>query len=215
MTTDTDKASDKLVEMALKAAFEKGWCAAAQWAQRDDLRHDTGSIAYAGQRDAILAGKAAEVRAAIIADLCGDVEPVALMFQHNATGRIAFVDTWQKNNGWATANPRYKEVGALHGASTVAALKSRADALQARVDAMNTQATREPVGLPAFTPLNPIQDVYEKLHAGRLGAHWLWVVIEQIAAGIPESDAMREFGYYAQSNKAADIAASTAKGNAS
>lgn len=79
MTTDTDKASDKLVEMALKAAFEKGWCAAAQWAQRDDLRHDTGSIAYAGQRDAILAGKAAEVRAAIIADLCGDVEPVAWM----------------------------------------------------------------------------------------------------------------------------------------
>ena len=58
----TDK-HDKLVEMALKAAFEKGWCAAAQWAQRDDLRHDTGSIAYAGQRDAILAGKAAEVRA--------------------------------------------------------------------------------------------------------------------------------------------------------
>ena len=137
----TDK-HDKLVEMALKAAFEKGWCAAAQWAQRDDLRHDTGSIAYAGQRDAILAGKAAEVRAAIIADLCGDVEPVALMFQHNATGRIAFVDTWQKNNGWATANPRYKEVGALHGASTVAALKSERDALQARVDALEKDAAR-------------------------------------------------------------------------
>jgi len=130
MTTDTDKASDKLVEMALKAAFEKGWCAAAQWAQRDDLRHDTGSIAYAGQRDAILAGKAAEVRAAIIADLCGDVEPVALMFQHSETGRIAFVDAWQKENGWATANPRYKEVGALHGASTVAALKARVAELE-------------------------------------------------------------------------------------
>jgi len=130
MTTDTDKASDKLVEMALKAAFEKGWCAAAQWAQRDDLRHDTGSIAYAGQRDAILAGKAAEVRAAIIADLCGDVEPVAFMFQHSETGRIAFVDAWQKENGWATANPRYKEVGALHGASTVAALKAQVAELE-------------------------------------------------------------------------------------
>ncbi len=132
MTTDTDKASDKLVEMALKAAFEKGWCAAAQWAQRDDLRHDTGSIAYAGQRDAILAGKAAEVRAAIIADLCGDVEPVAEFGGRRQTpeGTTEFwgvlLEPWD-------APPKGSQ---LYSASTVAALKSRADALQARVDAV-------------------------------------------------------------------------------
>lgn len=67
---------------------------------------------------------------AIIASLCGDVEPVAYMFQHGETGRITFVDTWQKENGWAAANPRYSEVGALHGASTVAALKARVAELE-------------------------------------------------------------------------------------
>ncbi len=142
MTTDTDKASDKLVEMALKAAFEKGWCAAAQWAQRDDLRHDTGSIAYAGQRDAILAGKAAEVRAAIIADLCGDVEPVAFMFQHSETGRVTFVDAWQKENGWSAGNPRFKEVGALYGASTLAAAQALNAELVARVEGLEKDAAR-------------------------------------------------------------------------
>jgi len=142
MTTDTDKASDKMVEMALKAAFEKGWCAAAQWAQRDDLRHDTGSIAYAGQRDAILAGKAAEVRAAIIADLCGDVEPVAFMFQHSETGRITFVDAWQKENGWSAGNPKFKEVGALYGASTLAAAQALNAELVARVEGVEKDAAR-------------------------------------------------------------------------
>lgn len=39
--------------------------------------------------------------------------------------------------------------------------------------------------------------VHDKLHEGKLGAHWLWCVIEQIAAGVPEDEAMREFGYYA------------------
>jgi len=142
MTTDTDKASDKLVEMALKAAFEKGWCAAAQWAQRDDLRHDTGSIAYAGQRDAILAGKAAEVRAAIIADLCGDVEPVAFMFQHSETGRITFVDAWQKENGWAAGNPRFFEVDALVPASTLAAAQALNAELVARLEGLEKDAAR-------------------------------------------------------------------------
>lgn len=41
-----------------------------------------------------------------------------------------------------------------------------------------------------------VLETYRKLHEGKLGAHWLWVVIEQIAAGIPEPEAMREFGYY-------------------
>jgi len=68
--------------------------------------------------------------AAHVASLCADVEPVAFMFQHSETGRIAFVDAWQKENGWATANPRYKEVGTMHGASTVAALKAEIEALR-------------------------------------------------------------------------------------
>lgn len=38
---------------------------------------------------------------------------------------------------------------------------------------------------------------YDKLHKAKLGAHWLWCVIEQIAAGIPEDEAMRGYGYYA------------------
>ncbi len=131
MTTDTDKASDKLVEMALKAAFEKGWCAAAQWAQRDDLRHDTGSIAYAGQRDAILAGKAAEVRAAIIADLCGDVEPVAWMGVSGVGERI--VSKTQMYPFMTTP---------LYPASTVAALKAERDAALARVAELEKDAAR-------------------------------------------------------------------------
>ena len=38
--------------------------------------------------------------------------------------------------------------------------------------------------------------IYEKLHANKLGAHWLWVVIEQIAAGVPEDEAFKSFDYY-------------------
>jgi hypothetical protein len=37
---------------------------------------------------------------------------------------------------------------------------------------------------------------YDKLHKDKLGAHWLWCAIEQIAAGVPEDEAMRSFGYY-------------------
>jgi len=149
MTTDTDKASDKLVEMALKAAFEKGWCAAAQWAQRDDLRHDTGSIAYAGQRDAILAGKAAEVRAAIIADLCGDVEPVAWVYWHPSDTTYDGPDTLHKKAVSRFTDDTRKAMMAkgwlfepLYPASTVAALKSRADALAARVAELEKDAGR-------------------------------------------------------------------------
>lgn len=41
-----------------------------------------------------------------------------------------------------------------------------------------------------------ITKVYDALHKDKLGAHWLWCVIEQIAAGIPETEAMAQFGYY-------------------
>jgi len=138
MTTDTDK----LVETALNDAYEKGWCAAAQWANRDDLRHDTGSIAYEGQRDAILAGCASGLRSAILADAAKDVEPVAFMFQHSETGRITFVDAWQKENGWAAGNPRFFEVDALVPASTLAAAQALNAELVARLEGLEKDAAR-------------------------------------------------------------------------
>jgi len=141
MTTDTDK----LVEMALASG--------AQY-------HITTDPGVWLELDAATLGAFASAH---IASLCGDVEPVAFMFQHSETGRITFVDAWQKENGWATANPRYKEVGALHGASTVAALKSRADALQARVDAMPEGFTQ---GIDAAAKmLDKMADDYSNAHA--------------------------------------------------
>lgn len=107
----TDK-HDKLVEMALKSGA---------------VNHFVQGLP---DRYAFSLSELTSFRAAIIADLCGDVEPVAFMFQHSETGRVTFVDAWQKENGWAAANPRYSEVGALHGASTVAALKARVAELE-------------------------------------------------------------------------------------
>lgn len=80
--------------------------------------------------------------AAHVASLCADVEPVAFMFQHSETGRIAFVDAWQKENGWALANPRYSEVGTMHGASTVASLTAQRDQALARVAELEKDAAR-------------------------------------------------------------------------
>lgn len=40
-----------------------------------------------------------------------------------------------------------------------------------------------------------ITAVHDKLHEGTLGAHWLWCVIEQVANGIPESQALADFGW--------------------
>lgn len=138
-TTDMD---DKLIQ-ALNDAFEKGWCAAAQWASRDDLRHDTGSVAYSGQRDAILAGCASGLRSAILADAAKDVEPVAFMFQHSETGRITFVDAWQKENGWAAGNPRFFEVDALVPASTLAAAQALNAELVARLEGLEKDAAED------------------------------------------------------------------------
>jgi len=36
---------------------------------------------------------------------------------------------------------------------------------------------------------------YERLHEGKLGAHWLWVALERIANGEPEIEVMRDYGY--------------------
>ena len=48
-----------------------------------------------------------------------------------------------------------------------------------------------------------ITAVYDKLHENKLGAHWLWCVIEKIAAGESEEEAMREYGYYVRAALAA------------
>lgn len=47
-----------------------------------------------------------------------------------------------------------------------------------------------------------ITAVYDKLHENKLGAHWLWCVIEKIAAGESEEEAMREYGYYSRADGA-------------
>ena len=49
---------------------------------------------------------------------------------------------------------------------------------------------------PADEGEREIIATYKALHANKLGAHWLWVVIEQIAAGVPEDEAFKSFGYY-------------------
>lgn len=85
---------------------------------------------------------AAAVIAAHTAKVPGDVEPVAFMFQHSETGRIAFVDAWQKENGWSAGNPRFKEVGALYGASTLAAAQALNAELVARLEGLEKDAAR-------------------------------------------------------------------------
>lgn len=42
-----------------------------------------------------------------------------------------------------------------------------------------------------------VLNTYEKLHKGKLGAHWIWVAMERIAAGENEIRVMREYGYEA------------------
>ena len=134
MTTDTDK----LVETALNDAYEKGWCAAAQWANRDDLRHDTGSIAYEGQRDAILSGNAA----GLVASLCADAEPVAWMMQWPNHGPSFTIDK-SDYVYWVDGKATYPDVLVpLVPASTVAAITAQRDAALARVAELEKDAAR-------------------------------------------------------------------------
>ena len=116
----TDK-HDKLVEAAQAAGF----CY-------------VGGTLFAHDID--LTPKLAAFASAHVASLCAGVGPVAFMFQHSETGRIAFVDAWQKENGWALANPRYSEVGTMHGASTVASLTAQRDQALARVAELEKDA---------------------------------------------------------------------------
>ena len=126
MTTDTDK----LVETALNDAYEKGWCAAAQWANRDDLRHDTGSIAYEGQRDAILSGNAA----GLVASLCADVEPVAIYH-----GRCV-IDCGEHGHLDMQLLKLIPAGSNLYPASTVAFLTAQRDAALSRVAELEKDA---------------------------------------------------------------------------
>lgn len=98
---------------------------------------------------------------------------------------------WLAANGLSSAR-KYAAAEAQPAGQPVAALASEL----AAIGAADQQAWDSVQ--PAVQQPGRIRDVYDKLHAGKLGAHWLWVVIEQIAAGITEADAMREFGYYAQ-----------------
>jgi hypothetical protein len=41
-------------------------------------------------------------------------EPAAWQYQHEETGRILFVDPWQKENGWEEANDRFVLVGPVY-----------------------------------------------------------------------------------------------------
>ena len=130
---------DKLIQ-ALNDAFEKGWCAAAQWASRDDLRHDTGSVAYSGQRDAILAGKASGLRSAILADAAKDVEPVAWgIFANNGNIRFWACD---KASADSQAAKTGGDVEGLCLASTLAAAQALNAELVARVEGLEKDAAR-------------------------------------------------------------------------
>jgi len=120
MTTDTDK----LVEMARErgafySAAARGWLTF-----RPDML--------------------ADFRAAIIADLAADVEPVAHMWQHDETGRTGFVEhaPAEELEQWERINKPRRFVAKLYSASTVAALKAENEALRARVAELEKDAAR-------------------------------------------------------------------------
>lgn len=138
MTTDTDK----LVETALNDAYEKGWCAAAQWANRDDLRHDTGSIAYEGQRDAILSGNAA----GLVASLCADVEQDGFRLVSVNAGFTELMEALDRadRKGYMpdAIYSAYEGFQYRDPASTVASLTAQRDAALARVAELEKDAAR-------------------------------------------------------------------------
>lgn len=107
MTTDTDKASDKLVEMALKSGA---------------VNHFVQGLP---DRYAFSLSELTAFRAAIIADLCGDVEPVAYTWWDVAGARHL---DFRAPKGLSRA--RSTGVDGLVPASTVAALKAEIEALR-------------------------------------------------------------------------------------
>lgn len=53
-------------------------------------------------------------RAALAQQPSAQQEPVAWMWQHEETGRIGFIDEWQKMHGWEANNPRLKIIKPLY-----------------------------------------------------------------------------------------------------
>ena len=146
MTTDTDK----LVEMARErgafySAAARGWLTF-----RPDML--------------------ADFRAAIIADLAADVEPVAHMWQHDETGRTGFVEhaPAEELEQWERINKPRRFVAKLYSASTVAALKAERDAALARVAELEKDAEPEEFtrGIDAAAKmLDKMADDYSNDHA--------------------------------------------------
>lgn len=110
----TESDTDKLVRIA-----------AAAGASLDD------SLGYYRFSEAALSAFAS----AHIASLCGDVEPVAHMWQHDETGRTGFVEhaPAEELEQWERINKPRRFVAKLYPATTVAALKAENEALRARV----------------------------------------------------------------------------------
>ena len=135
MTTDTDK----LVEMAVAAG---------------GMQLTSGNVALSPE-------ELAAFRAAIIASLCGDVEPVAHMWQHDETGRTGFVEhaPAEELEQWERINRPRRFVAKLYTASTVAALKAENEALRARV------AELEEAALQFISDFGQAQEQAEKAAA--------------------------------------------------
>ena len=135
MTTETDK----LVEMARAAGAERA-VPGLFYMTLDNL---------------------AAFRAAIIADLAADVEPVAHMWQHDETGRTGFVEhaPAEELEQWERINKPRRFVAKLYSASTVAALKAENEALRARV------AELEEAALQFISDFGQAQEQAEKAAA--------------------------------------------------
>ena len=127
MTTDTDK----LIQVAEAAGFRVVRFNDADAYACDDEGKD-------------ITPQLAAFASAHIASLCGDVEPVAYMWQHDETGRIGFVEhaPAEELEQWERINRPRRFVAKLYPASTVAALKAERDAALARVAELEKDAAR-------------------------------------------------------------------------
>jgi len=117
MTTETDK----LVEMA--QLFHDTYEALAP-AFGYETRPDTKAFDPESPNGKLMCATVAKVRTAIIASLCGDVEPVAWLHKQGAHTELSERELLEdeKERGW-TQKP-------LYPASTVAALKARVAELE-------------------------------------------------------------------------------------
>ena len=92
----------------------------------------------------------AAFKAAIIADLAADVEPVAHMWQHDETGRTGFVEhaPAEELEQWERINKPRRFVAKLYSASTVAALKARVAELERALERIANPILYEQANVP-------------------------------------------------------------------